>query len=116
MADGKITRNCAQKVIDQGDTDFWLKQINNDPHYVQFMIDMYKKQQLTEQGNEQGNIMMTHRPRSSSISSSPGTFLHQPERHLSRLMDKPITIPSVIQQQQLINNQVENIKTKQKQT
>ncbi|CAF1197314.1 unnamed protein product [Rotaria sordida] len=106
MAAEQVPIDGLQTFRTQADFDYWLKQVNGDVQFMQFMVEMYKKQQLNDRLNEQRNDKMTHRSRSSSIpSSSPGS-LRQQARHLSRLTDKPIALSSIQHQYQLINNQI----------
>jgi hypothetical protein len=111
MAEEQVQLNRLQLTKDQAESEFWLKQINGDANFVHYMIKQYKNQHLNEQLNEQRNKTMTHRPRSSSISSpSAGPF--QPAgRHLSKINDKPITSSSIQDQyqyqHQLINGNIE---------
>ncbi|CAF4428967.1 unnamed protein product, partial [Rotaria sp. Silwood2] len=106
MAAEQVPLDGLQIIRKQADFDYWLKQMNDDVHFMPFMIETYKNQQLNVQLNEQKNDKMTHRSRSSSIpSSSPGP-LQQQSRHLSRLTDKPIVSSSIQHQYQLINNQI----------
>ncbi|CAF4200869.1 unnamed protein product, partial [Rotaria sordida] len=66
------------------------------------MMEMYKKQQL----NEQGNKKMIHRSRSSFVLSPSSGPFQQSVRHLPRLTEKPITSSLIQNQYQLINNQM----------
>ncbi|CAF3903350.1 unnamed protein product, partial [Rotaria sp. Silwood1] len=78
MAAEQVPLDGLQTIRKQADFDYWLKQMNGDVHFMQFMIETYKNQQLNVQLNEQRNDKMTHRSRSSSIpSSSPGPLQQQ---------------------------------------
>ena len=102
MAEEQVQLNALQSTKDQAEIGFWLKQINGDALFVQHMIELYEKQQLNEQLNEQRHSKMTHRSRASSISSPSTSQFQQPGRHLSRLNDE-ITSSSIQYQHLLIN-------------
>lgn len=55
---------------DQSDFNYWHDRMKGDAQFIQFMTEMYKKQQL--------DLHMTQHPRSSSST-----------RNISQLMDHP---------------------------
>jgi hypothetical protein len=66
--------------------------MKDDVQFINYMTDVYKKQQLDIQICEQRDKNMTHHPRSSSFSSP--IRQQQTTRHLPQLMDNPISSPS----------------------
>jgi hypothetical protein len=70
-----------QMVNDQSDFNYWHDRMKSDAQFIQFMTEMYKKQQL--------DLHMTHHPRSSSAT-----------RIIPQLMDQPISSSPIQQQQQ----------------
>jgi hypothetical protein len=83
-------------INDESEFNYWHDQMKGDAQFVQYMTELYKKQQLDIHVREPTNRRVTHHPCSPSVSSTQPR--QKATRHLPQLMDQPIS-PSPIQVQ-----------------
>jgi hypothetical protein len=85
--EGDLTMN------NQLDLDYWHDRMKGDVQFIQYMTEIYKKQQQDIHIREQKNKKVSHRTSSSSFPSP--IRQQQTTRHLPHLMDHPIPSPSI---------------------